>query len=70
MRGEVRKQFSNRASTGLVVGLGIGGTMLGFGRGGVVIGLGVGASARGLFIKERRFYRRRSRQGHHGPAFG
>ena len=48
MKGKERKQFYNQASTGLVVGLGIGGAMLGFGRGGVVgavIGPGVGASA-------------------------
>ena len=61
MQGKERKQFYNQASTGLVVGLGIGGAMLGFGRGGVVgavIGFGVGATAAGLFVEKRRFYRR------------
>ena len=61
MQGKERKQFYNQASTGLVVGLGIGGGMLGFGWGGVlgaVIGFGIGATAGGLLVEERRFYRR------------
>ena len=61
MQGKVRKQSSNRVSTGLVGGLGIGGAMLGFGRGGflgAVLGFGVGATAAGLFVEKQRFYRR------------
>ena len=61
MRGKERKQFYNQASTGLVVGLGIGGAMLGGSWGGLlgaVFGFVVGATAGGAFVEKRRFYRR------------
>ncbi len=61
MKGMERKQFYNQASTGLVVGLGIGGAMLGgswAGPVGAVIGFGVGAAVGGAFVEYRRFYRR------------
>ena len=61
MQGVERKQFYNQASTGLVVGLGLGGAMLGHswaGGVGAVIGFGVGAMTGGLFVEKRRFYRR------------
>ena len=61
MQGKERKQFYNQASTGLVVGLGLGGAMLGHswaGGVGAVIGFGVGAIAGGLFVENQRFYRR------------
>ena len=61
MKGRERKQFYNSASTGLVVGLGIGGAMLGgswAGPVGAVIGFGVGATAGGLFVEKQRYYRR------------
>lgn len=61
MQGKERKQFYNQASTGLVVGLGLGGAMLGgswAGAVGAVIGFGVGATAGGLFVEKQRFYRR------------
>ncbi len=61
MRGKERKQFYNQGSTGLVVGLGLGGALLGgswAGPVGAVIGLGVGATAGGLFVEKRWFYRR------------
>ena len=61
MKGKERKQFYNQASTGLVVGLGLGGALLGgswAGPVGAVIGLGIGATAGGLFVEKRRFYRR------------
>ncbi len=61
MKGRERKQFYNQASTGLVVGLGLGGAMLGgswAGAVGAVIGFGVGATAGGIFVEKRRFYRR------------
>ena len=61
MKGKERKQFYNSASTGLVVGLGIGGAMLGgswAGPVGAVIGFGVGATAGGLFVEKQRYYRR------------
>ena len=61
MQGKERKQFYNQASTGLVVGLGLGGAMLGgswAGRVGAVIGFGVGATAGGLFVEKQRYYRR------------
>lgn len=61
MKGRERKQFFNQASTGLVVGLGLGGAMLGgswAGPVGAVIGFGVGATAGGLFVENQRFYRR------------
>src|SRR4051812_14200987 len=57
MRGKERKRSFNRASTGLVVGLGLGGAMIGpTGAGviGAVIGLGVGATAGGLFVEKQR----------------
>ena len=61
MQGKERKQFYNQASTGLVVGLGLGGAMLGHswaGPVGAVIGFGVGATAGGLFVENQRYYRR------------
>jgi len=61
MKGRERKQSFNQSSTGLVVGLGLGGTMLGgswAGPVGAVIGFGVGATAGGLFVEKKRFYRR------------
>lgn len=61
MKGKERKQFFNQASTGLVVGLGLGGAMLGgswAGFVGAVIGFGVGVTAGGLFVEKQRFYRR------------
>ncbi len=61
MRGEERKQFYNQASTGLVVGLGLGGAIVGYSWGGVfgaVIGLAVGVTAAGTLVEKQRFYRR------------
>ena len=61
MKGKERKDFYNQASSGLVIGLGLGGAMVGFGWGGVVgavIGFGVGATAGGLFVEKQRYYRR------------
>jgi hypothetical protein len=61
MEGRERKQFYNQASTGLVVGLGLGGAMIGFPGGGLVgavLGFGVGVVAGGLFVEQQRFYRR------------
>jgi hypothetical protein len=61
MKGRERKQFYNQASTGLVVGLGIGGAKLGgswAGPVGAVIGFGVGATTGGLFVEKQRYYRR------------
>jgi hypothetical protein len=61
MRGRERREFFNQASTGLVVGLGLGGAVLGHswaGPVGALIGLGVGATTGGLFIEKQRFYRR------------
>ena len=61
MKGKERKRFYNQASTGLVVGLGLGGALLGgswAGAVGAVIGLGVGATAGGLFVEKQRYYRR------------
>ena len=61
MKGKERKQFYNQASTGLVVGLGLGGALLGgscAGPVGAVIGFGVGATAGGLLVEKQRFYRR------------
>ena len=61
MRGEDRKQFFNQASTGLVVGLGIGGAMVGAWIGGplgAVLGLGIAVATSGRFVEGRRFYRR------------
>ncbi len=57
MKGRERKQFFNQASTGLVVGLALGGAMLGgswAGPVGAVIGFGVGATAGGLFVEKHR----------------
>ena len=61
MKGKERKQFYNQASTGLVVGLGLGGALLGGSWAGPV-----GRRHRprcrprpaGLFVEKRRFYRR------------
>jgi len=61
MQGRERKQFYNQASTGLVVGLGLGGAIIGCSCGGVigaVLGFGVGATAGGAFVEKQRFYRR------------
>ena len=61
MKGKDRKQFYNSASTGLVVGLGLGGALLGGSWGGpvaAVIGLGAGATVGGLFVEKQRYYRR------------
>src|SRR3954467_4257314 len=61
MQGKERKQFYNQASTGLVVGLGLGGALLGgSGAGplGAVIGFGVGATTGGIFVEKQRYYRR------------
>jgi hypothetical protein len=61
MKGKERKHFYNQASTGLVVGLGLGGAMKGYSGGGpvgAVIGFGVGATAGGLFVERLRFFRR------------
>jgi hypothetical protein len=61
MQGKERRQFFNQASTGLVVGLGLGGAMLGYswaGIAGAVLGLGAGATVGGTFVERQRFYRR------------
>src|SRR4051794_9878202 len=61
MKGRERREFFNQASTGLVVGLGLGGAMGGgmwAGPVGAVIGFGVGATAGGLFVETQRYYRR------------
>ena len=61
MQGKERKQFYNSASTGLVVGLGLGGAMIGgswAGLVGAVIGFGIGVTAGGAFVEKQRFYRR------------
>jgi hypothetical protein len=60
MQGKERKQFYNQASTGLVVGLGLGGALLGgswAGPVGALFGLGVGATLGGAFVERWRFYR-------------
>jgi len=61
MKGKERKLFYNSASTGLVVGLGLGGAMLGGSWGGIVgavIGFAIDVTAGGLFVEKQRFYRR------------
>ncbi len=61
MKGKERREFFNSASTGLVVGLGLGGAMVGGSWGGpigAVIGLGLGVMAGGLFVEKQRYYRR------------
>ncbi len=61
LRDKERRDFSNQVSTGLVIGLGLGGAMLGgswAGPIGAVIGFGVGVTAGGLFVEKQRFYRR------------
>ncbi len=61
MKGKERRQFFNQASTGLVVGLGLGGAMVGgswAGGVGAVLGFAVGVTAAGAFVEKRRFYRR------------
>ncbi len=55
------KQFYNQATTGLVVGLGLGGAMVGgswAGPAGAAIGLGVGDTAGEAFVERLRYYRR------------
>ena len=61
MRGEDRRHFFNQASTGLVLGLGLGGGLIGASWGGLVgalLGFAVGVCAAGSFVESGRFYRR------------
>jgi hypothetical protein len=61
MRGEDRRRFFNEASSGLVVGLGLGGATIGLileGPGGALLGFLGGVVGGGLFVEHQRYDRR------------